>query len=90
MECCSFGRLEMHILRKIFPGTESSSFNAVGEESNGCLRHPFLSYFKLFARGQWLLWFHQKAAASVQVEYHNCTKESLISVLQFVFLFWFS
>lgn len=80
----------MHILRKIFPVTEFSELDAVGEESKGCLIHPVLSYFKLFAQGQWLLWFNQKAAAGVQVEYHNCAKKSLISVPQFVFLLWFS
>jgi len=80
----------VHIPTKIFPGTEFSKLYAIGEESKGCLRHAVLSHFKLFAQGQWLLWYHKRAAASVQVKYHNSTKESPVSVLQCVFLFWIS
>jgi hypothetical protein len=71
---------EMHIPRNIFPGTEFSELDAVGEEAKGCLETSVCSDFKLFAQGQWLFWCHQQAAASVQVEYHNCIKESPVSV----------
>lgn len=33
-----FCSLEMHIPRNIFPGSELSELDAIGEESKGCLR----------------------------------------------------
>jgi hypothetical protein len=34
-----FCSLERHIPRNIFPGTEFSELDAIGEEAKGCLRH---------------------------------------------------